>query len=97
MKTREQSTSSTATHLYDEDFFVWTQHNPELLRSGQFDHADIEHIAEEIEDMGKRDKREVFSSAVNAPHQVADSARAREHLNMAQHDTSATRGFEARP
>jgi len=47
--------------LYDEDFFEWTRRNAELLRAGRFEHADIEHIAEEIEDMGKRDLHELNS------------------------------------
>src|SRR5258708_37402713 len=49
------------TQLYDRDFFEWTQCNAALLRSGRFDQADIEHIAEEIEDMGKREYRELGS------------------------------------
>jgi hypothetical protein len=47
--------------LYDEDFFEWTRRNAELLRLGRLGQADIEHIAEEIEDMGKRDLNEVNS------------------------------------
>jgi hypothetical protein len=46
-----------AVQLYDRDFFEWTQCNAALLRGGRFDQADIEHIAEEIEDMGKRERR----------------------------------------
>jgi hypothetical protein len=51
----------TAKELYDRDFFEWSRCNAALLRSGRFDQADIEHIAEEIEDMGKRDRRELES------------------------------------
>ena len=47
--------------LYDEDFAVWTAETARLLRAGRFDEIDIEHVAEEIEDMGKRDKRELLS------------------------------------
>ena len=47
--------------LYDQDFFEWTQCNAALLRAGCFDQADIEHIAAELEDMGKRDQRELES------------------------------------
>jgi hypothetical protein len=36
---------------YDTDFAERTRHNAELLRSGRAP-ADLEHIAEEIEDMG---------------------------------------------
>ena len=50
-----------AAELYDRDFFEWTVRNAELLRSGRADEADLAHIAEEIEDMGKRERRELLS------------------------------------
>ena len=50
-----------ATSLYDEDFAVWASETARLLRERRFDEIDIEHVAEEIEDMGKRDKRELYS------------------------------------
>jgi hypothetical protein len=46
---------------YDQDFYSWISKNVELLRSGQFGEADLEHIAEELESMGKRDLRELRS------------------------------------
>src|SRR3954447_25236276 len=44
-----------AHSLYDEDFYAWTQEQAELLRRGGAgaNALDIEHIAEEIEDLGK--------------------------------------------
>ncbi len=47
--------------LYDQDFYEWTVRNAELLRSGRVSEADLEHIAEEIEDMGRRERRELVS------------------------------------
>jgi hypothetical protein len=47
--------------LYDLDFFEWTQRNAELLNRGCLEQADIPHIAEELADMGNRDRREVES------------------------------------
>ncbi len=49
------------TTLYDEDFVQWTAETARLLRERRFDQIDVEHIAEEIEDMGKRDRRELES------------------------------------
>ena len=46
---------------YDQDFFLWTQYTAALLREGRFGDLDVAHLAEEIEDMGKRDRREVES------------------------------------
>ncbi len=49
------------SNLYDEDFAVWTEETASLLRAGRFDQIDIEHLAEEVEDMGKSEKHEVQS------------------------------------
>jgi hypothetical protein len=56
VKTLKPATAS----LYDEDFALWTSETARLLREKRFDELDIEHVAEEIEDMGKRDKRELY-------------------------------------
>jgi hypothetical protein len=46
---------------YDVDFFAWTQETAKLLERREFAQIDWEHVAEEIADMGKRDRREVRS------------------------------------
>jgi hypothetical protein len=46
---------------YEQDFYQWTQHNAQLLREGKLTEIDILHIAEELESMGKRDRRELVS------------------------------------
>ena len=47
--------------LYEEDEHLWLFENAKLLREGKVNLADIEHIAETLEDMGKRDFREILS------------------------------------
>jgi hypothetical protein len=46
---------------YEKDFYAWTTHNAKLLREGKLSVIDVEHIAEEIESMGKSEKRELIS------------------------------------
>jgi hypothetical protein len=46
---------------YDADIVAWSEEQARLLRAGRFDALDIEHIAEEIEDMGKSEQRELAS------------------------------------
>jgi Domain of unknown function DUF29 len=46
---------------YDKDVVLWAQEQAALLRSGQFSKLDVEHIADEIEDVGKAEKRELAS------------------------------------
>ena len=46
---------------YDTDFYAWANEQAALLRSGNLSAADIENIAEEIESMGKSEKRELVN------------------------------------
>ena len=46
---------------YDRDVIAWAQEQARLLRAGQFAALDIEHLAEEIEDVGKSEQRELAS------------------------------------
>lgn len=50
-----------ATARYDDDVIAWAEEQAKLLRSKQFDALDIENIAEEIEDVGKSEQRELES------------------------------------
>ena len=46
---------------YDTDIVAWAREQARLLRAGRFNGLDIEHIAEEIEDVGKSEQRELES------------------------------------
>ena len=50
--------------LYDRDFYAWANQQAALLRAGRLAEADIENIAEEIESMGRSEKRELVSRLV---------------------------------
>lgn len=50
-----------SVQLYDQDFYAWANEQAGLLRAGKLSEADIQHIAEEIESMGKTEKRELVS------------------------------------
>jgi uncharacterized protein DUF29 len=51
--------------LYNEDFFAWTKHQADALRAaardGSNEPLDWKNLAEEIEDLGKSDRRELRS------------------------------------
>jgi hypothetical protein len=47
------------TTLYDQDFYAWTQQQAELLRAGQWQQIDVENLVEEIESLGKQERREL--------------------------------------
>lgn len=46
---------------YETDFYAWANEQAALLRAGKFNDADVAHIAQEIESMGKTEKRELVS------------------------------------
>ena len=46
---------------YNADIIKWARQQAALLRAGRFSALDIEHIAEEIEDVGKSEERELES------------------------------------
>ena len=52
---------SVKDSLYERDFYAWSNQQASLLRAGKLQQADLEHIAEEIESMGKTEKRELIS------------------------------------
>ena len=47
--------------LYDADVIAWAEQQVALLRAGRLEELDIAHIAEEIEDVGKSEQRELAS------------------------------------
>ena len=51
-------------HAYDEDILAWSQEQARLIRAGRFELVDLEHVAEEIEDVGKSEQRELASRMV---------------------------------
>ncbi len=47
------------TTAYHKDIIAWANEQAALIRAGRFELLDIEHIAEEIEDVGKSEQREL--------------------------------------
>ena len=47
--------------LYDEDYHLWYSENARLIREKKFDEIDIEHIAEELDSMGRHEKDKLES------------------------------------
>ena len=49
------------SNVYESDFYAWAMEQAALLRARRFDAADIDNIAEEIESMGRGEKRELVN------------------------------------
>jgi hypothetical protein len=55
------ATVTQARVRYEDDLFAWTQEQAALLRAHAVESLDWENLAEEIESMGRRDRRELKS------------------------------------
>ncbi len=49
---------------YRQDVVAWAKEQAELIRAGRFELLDLEHIADEIDDVGKSEQRELASRMV---------------------------------
>ncbi len=55
----------TSITTYETDFYQWTQQQAALLRQGSLSKIDAANLAEEIESMGKSDRRAIESFLEN--------------------------------
>lgn len=53
--------SEPLAEVYAQDFHRWLTANVEIIRWGKLNDIDAEHIAEELDAMSKRERREVIS------------------------------------
>jgi Domain of unknown function DUF29 len=49
--------------LYDQDFYVWTEVQAELLRQRRFDELDLDNLIDEVAGLGDTKKSAVLSNA----------------------------------
>jgi hypothetical protein len=50
---------TTKPTLYDQDFYAWTMATASLMRQGRWQEVDSEHVAEELEALGRHERREL--------------------------------------
>jgi hypothetical protein len=51
--------------LYERDFYLWLEQQASRLREGRLDELDVGNLLEEIEDMGRGEKRAIESDLVD--------------------------------
>lgn len=51
--------TETTKKLYEQDFYLWIQTTVKLLSEGKLERLDIENLIEEIDSMGRREKKEL--------------------------------------
>jgi len=53
--------SASSAELYKADFYAWIQQQTNVLKAGNFASLDLDNLIDEIESMGKSEKRELES------------------------------------
>lgn len=51
-------------NLYDKDYYLWLRNTAQLIREKRFTEVDADNLVEEIEDMGRSEKRALESNLV---------------------------------
>ena len=59
-----QTSIASPKSLYDRDFYLWIQATAQQLKEGKFNEIDIPNLIEEIESMGRSEKRELKSRLI---------------------------------
>lgn len=55
------ATKPTANTLYESDFYAWTQEQARLLREKRWNDLDLENLVDEVEAVGRSDRRQIES------------------------------------
>jgi Domain of unknown function DUF29 len=59
---RADPLTTERSSLYERDFCLWLEQQMELLREGRLSELDIANLLEELESMGRKDKRAIKSN-----------------------------------
>ncbi|MEH2073255.1 MAG: DUF29 domain-containing protein [Nostoc sp.] len=57
-----QSQRTSNSDLYEQDFYLWIQTTAELLKQGRLTELDLENLIDEIETMGRSEKKALRSN-----------------------------------
>ncbi len=56
--------SAIPKSIYEQDFYLWLQTTAQSLKDGKFNEIDIPNLIEEIESMGRSERRELRSRLI---------------------------------
>ena len=58
---QKAATKPPPNDLYESDFYAWTQQQAQLLREKRWNDLDLENLVDEVESVGRSDKRQIQS------------------------------------
>lgn len=75
---------------YDRDYYGWIQHNVHAIREGRFKDVDWPNVAEELEDMGKSERRALRSQLARLLAHLLKWSHQPEARRLSEHSWRAT-------
>lgn len=63
-QTTEERSQVEAFSLYEQDFLLWSEDIAAKLKTRDFEHLDLENLIEEVESLGRSDRKELLSRLV---------------------------------
>jgi len=76
--------------LYERDYYGWIQQNVHAIRGGRVQEVDWANVAEELEDMGKSEKRALRSQLARLISHLLKWSYQPERRQMSDHSWRAT-------
>lgn len=55
-------TANDLSSLYKQDYFLWLEATVRLLQLGKLSQLDVDNLLEELEDMGRSEKRAIYTN-----------------------------------
>ncbi len=75
---------------YERDYYGWIEHNVNSIREGRLDDVDWMNVAEELEDMGKSEKRALRSQLARLLTHLLKWSHQTQRRRSSQHSWRAT-------
>jgi hypothetical protein len=103
------STSSVMTMsstLYDKDLQLWVEQTIEHLQSGNFEAIDIEHLVEELSELGRAERNALKSNLMillthllklRVQHDAPDTMKASWYISVLEHRQRVLNGLTDTP
>jgi hypothetical protein len=64
MSSQTTVSAGSLAHLYQQDYALWLDTTCQLLRAGRLAEVDVANLLEELEDMGRSEKRVLSSNLI---------------------------------
>jgi DNA primase len=87
---KEAAPPDSLTSLYERDYYGWIERNVHAIREGRVHEVDWANVAEELEDMGKSERRALRSQLARLMSHLLKWSYQPERRRISEHSWRAT-------